>query len=145
VGTAFKKAEASGRWKQLQHLYKNSMFFRTLVDNCEMAMMKCFFPLTKYVSNDARFGKLWKMMYDEFNLTIEYLKKLSGHANLMEGLPVENSSINMRERIVLPLVTIQQYALMKIREGSEPNFKEKYEKLAMRCSFGIINAGRNSA
>ncbi len=86
VGTAFKKAEASGRWKQLQHLYKNSMFFRTLVDNCEMAMMKCFFPLTKYVSSDARFGKLWKMMYDEFNLTMDYLKKLSGHArNLMEG------------------------------------------------------------
>ncbi len=51
----------------------------------------------------------------------------------------------MRERIVLPLVTIQQYALMKIREGGEPDFKEKYEKLAMRCSFGIINAGRNSA
>ena len=24
-------------------------------------------------------------------------------------------------------------------------YKEKYEKLAMRCSFGIINAGRNSA
>jgi phosphoenolpyruvate carboxylase len=145
VGTALKKAETAGRWKQLQHLYKNSMFFKTLVDNCEMAMMKCFFPLTKYVSNDARFGKLWKMMHDEFDLTLEYLKKLSGHANLMEEYPVEHSSINMRERIVLPLVTIQQYALMKIREGNEPDFKEKYEKLAMRCSFGIINAGRNSA
>lgn len=145
VGTALKQAEASGKWRQVQYLYKNSMFFRTLLDNCEMAMMKCFFPLTKYVSNDARFGKLWKMMYDEFNLTLEYLKKLSGNKSLMEGLPVEHSSINMRERIVLPLVTIQQYALMKIREGSDAAFKEKYEKLAMRCSFGIINAGRNSA
>jgi phosphoenolpyruvate carboxylase len=145
VGTALKKAEASGKWRQLQYLYKNSLFFRTLLDNCEMAMMKCFFPLTQYVSNDARFGKLWKMMYDEFNLTHEYLKKLSGKKSLMEDLPVEHSSINMRERIVLPLVTIQQYALMKIRDGGKSNFKEKYEKLAMRCSFGIINAGRNSA
>jgi phosphoenolpyruvate carboxylase len=145
VGTALKKAEASGKWRQLQYLYKNSLFFRTLLDNCEMAMMKCFFPLTKYVSDDARFGKLWKMMYDEFNLTLEYLKKLSGKKSLMEDLPVEHSSINMRERIVLPLVTIQQYALMKIRDGGKSSFKEKYEKLAMRCSFGIINAGRNSA
>ena len=55
----------------------------------------------------------------------------------------------MRERIVLPLVTIQQYALTKIRELEEQlapvHTKETYEKLAMRCSFGIINAGRNSA
>ena len=63
----------------------------------------------------------------------------------MADYPVEHSSIQMRERIVLPLVTIQQYALMQIREAKDSPYKEKYEKLAMRCSFGIINAGRNSA
>ena len=64
----------------------------------------------------------------------------------MADYPVEHSSIQMRERIVLPLVTIQQYALIKVREAKEQTpFKETYEKLAMRCSFGIINAGRNSA
>ena len=145
VGTALQKVEASGKWKQVQQLYKNSMFFRTLLDNCEMAMLKCFFPLTEYLSDNPRFGKLWKMMYNEFNLTEEYLMKLSGHTSLMSDYPVEQSSVHMRERIVLPLVTIQQYALMKIREEPNTPFKEKYEKLAMRCSFGIINAGRNSA
>ncbi|RYY56032.1 MAG: hypothetical protein EOO05_19035, partial [Chitinophagaceae bacterium] len=63
--------------------------------------------------------------------------------------PVEQLSIQMRERIVLPLLTIQQYALTKIRELDEQlvqtPIKEVYEKLVMRCSFGIINAGRNSA
>jgi phosphoenolpyruvate carboxylase len=146
VGTALKKAEASGRWKQLQQLHKNSLFFRTLTDNCEMAMMKCFFPLTQHLEDHPRYGKLWKMMHDEFVLTVHYLKKLSGHQTLMEDYPVENSSIQMRERIVLPLVTIQQYALTQVREAKDNSpFKEKYEKLAMRCSFGIINAGRNSA
>jgi phosphoenolpyruvate carboxylase len=55
----------------------------------------------------------------------------------------------MRERIVLPLVTIQQYGLTRVREMEEQMIqspmKEIYEKLVMRCSFGIINAGRNSA
>jgi len=145
VGTALQKAEATGKWKQVQQLYKNSMFFRTLLDNCEMAMLKCFFPLTEYLADNPRFGKLWKMMYNEFELTAEYLKKLSGHTSLMSDYPVEQSSVHMRERIVLPLVTIQQYALMRIREEPDGSYKEKYEKLAMRCSFGIINAGRNSA
>ena len=89
------------------------------------------------------------MIYEEFELTKEYLFKLSGHTELMSDYPVEQLSIQMRERIVLPLVTIQQYALTKIREFDEqlvqPPVKETYEKLVMRCSFGIINAGRNSA
>jgi len=146
VGTALKKAADAGRFKYVEQLYKNSLFFRTLIDNCEMAMMKCFFPLTAYLADHPRYGKLWHMMYNEFQLTEAMLKKLTGNEFLMEDYPVEHSSIQMRERIVLPLVTIQQYALIKVREAKEQApFKEKYEKLAMRCSFGIINAGRNSA
>ena len=67
----------------------------------------------------------------------------------MSNYPVDQLSIQMRERIVLPLITIQQYALARIREMEEMRvdkpIKKTYEKLAMRCSFGIINAGRNSA
>lgn len=145
VGTALKRAESNNKWKSVQRLYKESLFFKTLIDNCEMAMMKCFFPLTQYLADSPRYGKLWNMMNDEFNLTVKYLQKLTGNETLMADYPVEHSSVSMRERIVLPLVTIQQYALMQIREIKDSPFKEKYEKLAMRCSFGIINAGRNSA
>jgi phosphoenolpyruvate carboxylase len=67
----------------------------------------------------------------------------------MADYPDDHLSIQMRERIVLPLVTIQQYAITKIREleniPSKEPLKNIYEKLAMRCSFGNINAGRNSA
>jgi phosphoenolpyruvate carboxylase len=47
------------------------------------------------------------------------------------------------------LLTTQQYALTRIREldadAANGHGRETYEKLIMRCSFGIINAGRNSA
>ncbi len=146
VGTALKVAIDAGRYKYVKRLYNESLFFRTLIDNCEMAMMKCFFPLTRYLADHPRYGKLWRMMYNEYQLTNTIVKRLTDHKELMEDYPVEHSSIQMRERIVLPLVTIQQYALTQLRESKEQHlFKEKYEKLAMRCSFGIINAGRNSA
>ncbi len=145
VGTALKKADQYGKWRNVQQLYKGSLFFKTLIDNCEMAMMKCFFPLTEYLSHNTHYGKLWNMMHSEYKLTVQYLQKLTGNETLMANYPVEHSSVSMRERIVLPLVTIQQYALMQIREVKDSPYKEKYEKLAMRCSFGIINAGRNSA
>lgn len=149
VGSALQQMEKQGKLLQLQKLYHQSLFFRTLLDNCEMAMMKSFFPLTAFLTKHKQFGELWQMIYDEYELTKQYLFKITGHNELMADYPVEQLSIQMRERIVLPLVTIQQYALTKIRELDEQlapaHTKETYEKLAMRCSFGIINAGRNSA
>lgn len=149
VGSALQEMEKQGKLLELQKLYHQSLFFKTLLDNCEMAMMKSFFPLTAYLSEHKQFGELWQTIYAEYELTRQYLMKITGQAELMADYPVEQLSIQTRERIVLPLVTIQQYALTKIREMDEQLIqapvKETYEKLAMRCSFGIINAGRNSA
>lgn len=149
VGSALKKIEEQGKFAAVKELYKKSLFFKTLLDNCEMAMMKSYFPLTSYLNKHKQFGEIWQMIFDEYELTRQYITKLSGHTELMADYPVDQLSIQMRERIVLPLLTIQQYALTKIREMEEQlvtaPIKETYEKLAMRCSFGIINAGRNSA
>ena len=64
----------------------------------------------------------------------------------MNQNPVTKESIIIRERIVLPLMTIQQYALQKLQSADLPQSEvEVYSKLVMRAMFGIINAARNSA
>jgi phosphoenolpyruvate carboxylase len=149
LGKALQELDSRGKFQELKKLYKNSLFFRTLIDNCEMAMMKCFFPLTAFLSNDPKFGELWNKIYTEFELTEKYVLQLSGYNELMADYPVEKLSIQMREKIVLPLTTIQQYAMARIRkleeQGASDDAKEIFKKLVIRCSFGIINAGRNSA
>ncbi|HEY4288607.1 MAG TPA: phosphoenolpyruvate carboxylase, partial [Puia sp.] len=149
VGKALQVLDKQGKWKAVKHLYDNAPFFRTLLDNCEMAMKKCFFPLTEHFSRHPVYGELWALIYNEFELTQKYIFKLSGRNELMADYPVEQLSIQMRERIVLPLSTIQQYALTKFQEleksGDNKPMKEVYERLIMRSSFGIINAARNSA
>jgi phosphoenolpyruvate carboxylase len=149
VGMALQALDKSGKLPAIKQLYKNSQFFKTLIDNCEMAMKKCFFPLTEYLSNDARYGEIWNMIFHEYELTKKYIFQLSGKSELMFDYPVEQLSIQTRERIVLPLTTIQQYAMTRIRQLEEQQApagpKEIFEKLVIRCSFGIINAGRNSA
>ena len=149
LGSALKKMEEAGKWNELKELYQRSLFFRTLIDNSEMAMKKSFFPLTEFLEKHPVYGEIWNKIYNEYELTRRYVIMLSGKPELMADYPVEQLSIQMRERIVLPLTTIQQYAITKVREQEEqlinsPN-KATYEKLVMRCSFGIINAGRNSA
>jgi phosphoenolpyruvate carboxylase len=101
------------------------------------------------MADDAEFGEFWKLIYTEYKTTKRLLLKLTGHKELMENFPVGKASIEIREQIVLPLLTIQQFALKQIQElqTSEGNTAkiEVYEKMVMRSLFGNINASRNSA
>lgn len=149
VGTALEKLEEQGKLPDIKALYNESLFFKTLIDNCEMSMVKTFFPLTAHLADHPKFGEIWRIIYEEYELTRQYLFRVTGKSELMADYPIEQLSISMRERIVLPLLTTQQYAMIRVREMEEalinPSIKGSYEKLVMRCSFGIINAGRNSA
>lgn len=143
VGSALRDCE--DKLGEIRALYHSNLFFKTLLDNCEMAMQKSDFHLTEFLSNHEIYGKIWKIIHDEYELCREYLAKITGKKDLMSDFPVEQQSVQTRERIVLPLTTIQQYALTKIRESNDEDLKNILGKLVIRCSFGIINAGRNSA
>jgi len=150
VGTALQYFEENNRWEEVQTLYDNSLFFRTLLENSMMSLAKCFFPLTAYMKNDPEFGVFWQIIYDEFQETKRLLLKIAGHTELMQNYPDGKASIAMREHIVMPLLAIQQYASSQIVElKKQPNSDEKlisvYEKLVTRSLFGNTNASRNSA
>jgi phosphoenolpyruvate carboxylase len=115
-----------------------------------MSLSKSFFDLTKYMSKDPEYGAFWNVIYSEYVTTKRLLLKLTGYSELMEEEPAGKASISVRESIVLPLLTIQQYALKKIQDLEKESPKDKaqieiYEKIVMRSLFGNINASRNSA
>lgn len=144
IGTALKNQENAGNWEQVRRTYEQSGYFKTIIDNCMMSMSKSDFSITAYMADDQRFGTFWKRLYDEFELSKAMLLKLSGHEVLMENYPVERLSIAVREKIVLPLVLIQHYAIGKLQQAGEHE-RHIYEKLAIRTVYGIVNAGRNLA
>ena len=107
-------------------------------------MQKTSFSLTGHLENDVVYGNFWKKIKNEYERTHKYLAVITEKESFMTDFPVARESVKMREKIMLPLTTIQQYALTRIRK-SESELESNYEKLIVRCSFGIINAGRNSA
>ncbi len=150
VGTALKHFEDTNQWDKVSDLYHNSLFFKTLLENSMMSLAKSFLPLTAYMRNDPEFGEFWQIIYDEFSETKRMLLKIAGHKTLMENYPDGIASIQIRERIVLPLLTIQQYALLRINELNKDAVKNEelikvYEKIVTRSLFGNTNASRNSA
>jgi len=145
VGTALSKMKKSGHWDEIKELYNCSGFFKTMFDNCAMSMSKSDFRVTAYLEKDKRFGGFWRKLRDEFELTKTMLLELTGSTVLMQEYPVERKSIAIREKIVLPLVIMQHYALHCLNECNDEELIKIYNKLVVRTVYGIVNAGRNLA
>ncbi|MGI9527657.1 MAG: phosphoenolpyruvate carboxylase, partial [Weeksellaceae bacterium] len=142
-GTAIHSFKEEGRLDEIKALFQNSDFFKTLVQNSMMSMTKTYFPLTYYMKNNPEYSEFWTMLHDEFLLSREMMLEITGYDILMEDEPLSRLSVEMREKIVLPLLAIQQYALQKLQEGTSK--EEVYADMVTRSLFGNINASRNSA
>ena len=145
VGTALEKMENAGKGVRMKQLYNKSLFFRTLMGNSMMSMTKSYYPATAYMTKDKEFGEFWNKMFHEFVRSKEKVLAVSATSELMSANPNIRSSVKLREKIVLPLIAIQQYALIHLRGAVAPTEEHTYRMLVIRCMFGIINAARNSA
>jgi len=143
LGTAIQKFKDEGRLNEVKRLYKDVPFFRALMHNSMMSLAKTNFKLTSYMKEDEEFGEFWNILHTEFQLSKKMLLQISGNKILMEDEAVSRESVKIREKIVLPLLVIQQNALYHITQNSE--FRALYEKIVTRSLYGNINASRNSA
>lgn len=146
VGTALLRAKQSEKWEEVKELYQNSGQFRTIMDNCGMSMSKADFRITSYMASNPVFGNFWKTLKSEFDLTRDLMLELTGNSVLMEAYPLDRKSIAIREKIILPLVIIQHYALQQLEKSSHDEETIRIlKKLIIRTVYGIVNAGRNVA
>ena len=143
LGSAFEQLKQAGRLPELKRLYAEVPFFKALMLNSMMSLAKTNFELTSYMREDPEYGEFWNILYQEFQRTKKMLLEISGLKVLMEDEEVSRESVKIRERIVLPLLVIQQNALYHITQNSQ--YKELYEKIVTRSLYGNINASRNSA
>ncbi len=143
LGTAIKKIVDEGRLEAMQKLFNDIPFFKALILNSMMSLTKCNFNLTSYIAKDEVFREFWNLLHEEYELSKKMVLLISDYNLLMQEEPISRSSIEIREKIVLPLLVIQQSALQKIEE--ESTYKNSYEKIVKRSLYGNINASRNSA
>jgi len=147
-GFALKQVYKKYGESNVDDLYWCSRFFRTLVENSQMVLEKTNFELTSFVEQDENFRDIWKTLHEEYKTSIEYLLKTSRSKFLMEKNPKDMLSVQLRERIITPLLVIQQYALMehnKAKDIGDSQKADSFANIVVQCSFGIINAARNSA
>ncbi|MBL7473488.1 phosphoenolpyruvate carboxylase [Robertkochia sediminum] len=150
VGIAIADFKKRGALDKVRSLYANSAFFRALIENSMMSLTKSFFKLTAYMAKDPEYGDFWNLIYQEYERSKEMILEITGYSELMEDSRTMKASIEVREKIVLPLLTIQQFALLQIQQlnaagKDDPEKREILERMVTRSLYGNINASRNSA
>ena len=148
LGAAIEHLDAQGRLNEVSELYKNSLFFRALAGNSMQSLAKAFYPATSYLRFHKDYGQFWEIIFEEYRRTMKWLLEISGQEHLLDDNVLSRESINLREKIVLPLITIQQYALQNIIENGDKLSDRQavlMQRLVLRCMYGIINAARNAA
>jgi phosphoenolpyruvate carboxylase len=147
-GSGLEHFMQKGDRDRLRSLYRRSLFFRTLVENSMQSLSKTNYALTRYMASDERFGDFWQSLADEAQRTKRHLCEISGESELLENDPTLRDSIQLREDMILPILTIQQYALRELRKlgdgTSEGDRRETLEKMVVKSLAAAVNASRNA-
>jgi phosphoenolpyruvate carboxylase len=108
----------------LQEMYSGWAFFRTLLNNTEMSLLKADMDISMlYVDlvPDRRLALgIFSAIRAEFDRTREAVLSISGHAALLELEPVTRQAVQLRNPYVDPLNYIQVETLRRLRALPDP-------------------------
>ncbi|MGB8645881.1 MAG: phosphoenolpyruvate carboxylase [Anaerolineae bacterium] len=107
----------------LQAMYAELPFFRTLLENAEMSLLKADMGIaalyTTLVPERELANRIFGRICAEYELTRESLLQITGHKELMDAEPVIQRSIHLRNPYVDPLNYIQVEMLRRLRALSD--------------------------
>jgi phosphoenolpyruvate carboxylase len=120
--------EAAPSLELMQEMYSGWPFFRALLDNAEMSLLKADMGIaalySELVPDRSLAGRIFSRILDEFERTRESILKITGHQELMEDEPVIQRSIQLRNPYVDPLNYIQVEMLHRLRALPDPEGPE---------------------
>jgi phosphoenolpyruvate carboxylase len=146
LGTALALAEP----ERLREMYAEWPFFRALLDNAEMSLLKADLGIaalySELVPDRALAAKMWDAVAAEYARTRETILRVTGHAELMDGDPVIQRSVALRNPYVDPLNYLQVDMLRRLRALAEPEGPEaeRYREVIVLTINGIAGGLRNT-
>jgi phosphoenolpyruvate carboxylase len=122
---------------RLRAMYAGWPFFRALLDNAEMSLLKADLGIaalySELVSDRRLAATIFAAVEDEYARTREAILQTTGHAELMDGDPVIQRSVQLRNPYVDPLNYLQVEMLRRLRALDDPEGPE-----AERCREVIV-------
>ena len=110
---------------ELTALYRSWPFFTSVIDNAEMILAKADRGVARMYAALATVPdgeRLWRRIDDEFARSVALLLRVTGREHLLDGVPVLQRSIALRNPYVDSLSELQVRLLARLRRlpGDDP-------------------------
>lgn len=126
----------------LREMYHGWPFFRTMLDNTEMSLLKADMGIASLyvdlVPGTNLANKIFGTIRTEYDRTQNAVLSISGHTNLLDAEPVTQNAVQLRNPYVDPLNYIQVEMLRRIRALPDP---ESAEAESIREVIGVTING----
>ncbi len=127
IGTAlqeFVNEEPEEHMKLLRYFYVKWPFFKMVISKAEMTLAKVDLQMAQqYVEelsnpeDKPRFDKVFEQIAHEFYLTRDLVLQITDHQKLLDGDPVLQRSVRLRNGTIVPLGFIQIALLKRLRQS----------------------------
>ena len=122
LGTALDSAIRAGQLEKLHAMYRQWLFFQSLLDNAQVSMSIATLEVTRLyaglVSDVDLSNRIMGMIEAEYRLAVEGVLAVTGQRTLLERMPVLRGSIVLRNPYLDPLHCAQVSTLRQWRQGS---------------------------
>lgn len=124
-GLASYADKGSEQLEQLQHMYNNWPFFRSTINNLQMALTKADIQTAKEYTalvNDEAIGeRIFQTIVEEYNRTKDILLKITGDEELLDHQPTIKESVRLRNPYVDPMNFLQVELIKELRQSEDKN------------------------
>ncbi|KQO16582.1 phosphoenolpyruvate carboxylase [Paenibacillus sp. Leaf72] len=107
------------RLQTLKTMYEQFPFFRSLIDNLQMALAKADLIIAKeyagMISDEAIRNRIFQQIESEYALTSQMILSITGQTEILDNVPVIQESIRLRNPYVDPLSYMQVQLLTELR------------------------------
>ena len=127
VGTAlqeFLNEKPEEHLKLLRYFYVKWPFFKMVISKAEMTLAKVDIEMARHyvqeLSNPEdkpRFEQVFQQIASEFYLTRDLVLQITGHNRLLDGDPILQRSVQLRNGTIVPLGFIQVSLLKRLRQS----------------------------
>ena len=146
VGSGLAAARAEGLGDVLEEMHRAWPFFRTLLGNVAMTLVKTDLQVARgYVEAlvPQELRHVFARIEAEHARTLDELLRVTGEARLLEGDPVLRQTLEVRDAYLAPLSSLQVSLLHRLRTGPEERDPELLRALLLTVS-GVAAGLRNT-
>jgi phosphoenolpyruvate carboxylase len=139
-GAAFADADIV----ELRRLTREWAFFRSVIENLEMALAKSSLEIAEGYLELVGDGKLWNPIRSEHERVTAAVLAIAESRELLDRHPVLQRSIRLRNPYVDPLNALQVELLRRYRGAADAAERERVRRPLLRTIAGIAAALRNT-